>query len=46
MTGAWVVYCFDWNKIIKAVFQEEVEARRYAMDYHYDVQFVEWGEEL
>lgn len=45
LTGCWVVYCFDWNEIFKAVFAEEVEARRYAMQNYYDVKFVKWGEE-
>lgn len=45
LTGCWVAYCLDWHEIFKAVFAEEVEARRYAMQNHLDVKFVKWGEE-
>lgn len=43
--GCWVAFFSDWSGA--AVFDDELEARRYADDNGgMNVRFVRWGEEL
>lgn len=44
--GAWVVYSQDWNDIPEALFDNELDARRYVCinsEYHHRVAFCPWG---
>lgn len=45
MTGVWVVYGWDSDPYVKAIFGDELEARRYAdaKGYYLEVRFVEFG---
>lgn len=43
--GVWVAYFQDWNPIPKAVFLDELPARRYAARTYCDVRFLAFGEE-
>lgn len=45
MNGVWIVYVSDWNDIPKALFDNELEARRYAMDNYANVKYWEFDTE-
>lgn len=42
--GAWVTYYNDWSGI--AIFENEIDALRFAVANHMDVKFVEWGGDI
>lgn len=44
--GCWVAYKYDWHKLVKAVFLDELSARQWAMANYCEVQYAEWGQEL
>ncbi len=39
--GCWLAYYHDWSAM--AVFDQEIDALRYALDKAMAVRFVEWG---
>ncbi len=39
--GCWLAYYHDWSAM--AVFDQEIDALRYALDKTMAVRFVEWG---
>lgn len=44
-TGAWVVYSYDYGTVHKAVYDDELEARRGAETWE-EVIFVPWGVDI
>lgn len=50
MTGCWIVWDYAMGSgshgAVYAVFDDELEARRYAMDHAFanKVKFLEWGQ--
>lgn len=46
MNGVWAVYYNDWHTIVRAVFVDELEARRYAMETYSDVVWLPVGMEI
>jgi hypothetical protein len=43
--GVWVVYNHDWHRLLRAVFDDELLARRWANEHHYYVEFLPFGQE-
>lgn len=44
--GAWFVYTLDWNAIPKALFDDELLARRWAAKNYGEVVFWPYGQEF
>lgn len=44
--GVWVVFYWDWNPHVRAIYKTEIEALRRAQEYKDEVKFLKFGEDF